>query len=142
MALEISAAQARSNMAAVREQWVAAHLEQISAVISAASDSGEMAASYELMVGANEESALEQIVDTLTGQGFDVTRREKRLAIPRAVTKKVARTAAGAGVETGTSEEELRQKAEVVLDISWAEEPEESEEESSFSLPSTPAPLI
>lgn len=142
MALDISAAQARGNMAAVREQWRTAHLEQITAVISAASDSGEMAASYELQVSENEEAGLEEVMDALTQQGFNVSQRGKRLAVSKAVTKKVLRTAAGSGADTDALVEAPRHKEDVVLDISWAEEQEESEDASGSSLPPTPAPLI
>lgn len=142
MALDISAAQARGNMAAVREQWVAAHLEQITALISAASDSGEMAASYELQVSESQEAGLDEVIDALTHQGFNVSQRGKRIAVPKAVTKKVLRTAAGSGANTDASVEAPRHKEDVVLDISWAEEGEVSEDASGFSLPLTPAPLI
>ncbi|WP_369969263.1 hypothetical protein AB8E26_01470 [Stenotrophomonas rhizophila] len=142
MALDISAAQARGNMAAVREQWVTAHLEQITAVISAASDSGEMAASYELQVTESQEAGLDEVMDALTHQGFNVSQRGKRLAVPKAVTKKVLRTAAGSGADADAFVEAPSHKEDVVLDISWADEQEVSDDASGFSLPRTPAPLI
>ncbi len=139
MALDISAAQARNNMAAVREQWVAAHLEQVSAMISAASDNGEMAASYELQVGVSEEAGLEQVMEALTDQGFSVVRRGKRAVVKKsAVGRSLADLAAGNAAPEG----ETGHKEDVLLDISWAEEADESEEASGISLPLTPAPLI
>ncbi|HDS3802530.1 hypothetical protein [Stenotrophomonas maltophilia] len=139
MALDISATQARGNMAAVRDQWVSAHLEQITAVISAASDSGEMAASYELQVGVSEEAGLERVMEALTVQGFSVVRRGKRTVVKKsAVRRSLADLAAGNPVPEG----ETGHKEDVVLDISWAEEEEVSEDASGFSLPLTPAPLI
>lgn len=140
MALDISATQARGNMAAVRDQGGSAHLEQITAVISAASDSGEMAASYELQVGVSEEAGLERVMEALTVQGFSVVRRGKRTVVKKsAVRRSLADLAAGNPVPEG----ETGHKEDVVLDISWAEEEEEvSEDASGFSLPLTPAPLI
>jgi len=139
MTLDISAAQARNNMAAVREQWVAAHLEQVSAMISAASDNGEMAASYELQVGVSEEAGLEQVMEALTDQGFSVVRRGKRTVVKKsAVLRSLADLAAGNPAPEG----DTGHKEDVVLDISWAEGAEEYEEASSISLPLTPAPLI
>jgi len=138
MALDISAAQARNNMAAVREQWVAAHLGQISASISTASEGGEMAASYELQVGESEEAGLEQVMDALTGQGFSVVRRRKHAAVKATVSLSVTGFTAGSRAR----EEASDCKEEVVLEISWAEEAEESEEPAGFTLPRTPAPLI
>lgn len=139
MALDISAAQARNNMAAVREQWVAAHLEQVGAMISAASDNGEMAASYELQVGVSEEAGLEQVIEALTDQGFSVVRRGKRTVVKKsAVRRSLADLAAGNTAPEG----ETTHKEDVLLDISWAEGAAESEEASGISLPLTPAPLI